>query len=215
MANAPSIIEHRGCCSSPAQKHLAAWMMVALSVATIVCVGGLGLAGLLQSHGVVSLSHLPALNAAVGTIGHQAAFWTMAVGGGALGSGLLIGSIYVMPKTCTTTGSLLPTKSDNNTPSFFQHSTLSFTASSTVPSSSDLFGNNFTQHSVDQATFNDLQPKEYTFCRLSSGQYVVVRRTDANHLEISTTSQGFREAQALTKTMRKLYSFNPYPQGKA
>ncbi|MBS0623773.1 MAG: hypothetical protein JSS62_04040 [Verrucomicrobia bacterium] len=90
MANAPSIIEHRGCCSSPAQKHLAAWMMVALSVATIVCIGGLGLAGLLQSHGVVSLAHLPALNAAVGTIGHQAAFWTMAVGGGALGSVSLI-----------------------------------------------------------------------------------------------------------------------------
>lgn len=77
-------------CLTPSQKRLANWVVVALSVATIVCVGGLGLAGLLQSHGMVSLAHLPALNAAVGTIGHQAAFWTMAVGGGALGSVSLI-----------------------------------------------------------------------------------------------------------------------------
>lgn len=94
-------LDKQKCCSS--------CILIALGIATLVCVGGLGVAGVLQAHGITLLSKtFPFLNSAIGTIGHTPIFWTMAAGGLVAGVALIAWGarrIHLARKECHSTES--------------------------------------------------------------------------------------------------------------
>ncbi|MBS0623774.1 MAG: hypothetical protein JSS62_04045 [Verrucomicrobia bacterium] len=155
-------LDKQKCCSS--------CILIALGIATLVCVGGLGVAGVLQAHGITLLSKtFPFLNSAIGTIGHTPIFWTMAAGGLVAGVALIAWGarrIHLARKECHST------ESSSSSPA---------TSISIGPLKPEDFGQRFDEHGISvqqQQQILGKMPATPSYAYQKRGlEYIVFKKT--------------------------------------